>query len=292
MMETKEKIAQHSGTFTIGADLKVYRLGFGAMRVTGSGIWGDPPSLSDAIKLLKTVPTLGINLIDTADAYGPEVSENLIAEALYPYPSELVIATKGGLVRPGPNQWEPNGRPEHLRDACEGSLKRLRLDCIDLYQLHRIDPNIELAEQLGALVELQMEGKIKHIGLSEVSVKEIKAARQLANIATVQNKYNLLQRESEEVLNYCTQENIGFIPWFPLNTGELTHANNDVLNRISRELHAKPSQVALAWLLAKAKVMLPIPGTSNIVHLRENTASALLKLDKAQMDSLNHMVKQ
>ena len=272
------KPAADSGAFPIGGDLPVHRLGFGAMRITGGGIWGQPRDRDEAIAVLRTAIDLGITLIDTADSYGPNISEQLIAEALYPYPKDLVIATKGGFTRPGPDQWERDGRPEHLRAACEGSLKRLRLERIDLYQLHRIDDKVPLGEQIGTLLDLQREGKIRHIGLSEVGVKEIKAVRKMATVVSVQNLYNLQERNSEDVLAYCTRENIGFIPWFPLATGDLAE-HGGPLARVAQRYHAKPSQVALAWLLAKSPVMLPIPGTSSLEHLKENTQAATLTLD-------------
>jgi pyridoxine 4-dehydrogenase len=266
-----------SGTFRIGGDLPVHRLGFGAMRITGQGIWGEPDDRDEAIAVLKAAVDLGITLIDTADSYGPDVSERLIAEALYPYPKDLVIATKAGLVRPGPSKWDADGRPEHLREAVEGSLKRLRLDRIDLLQLHRVDPKVPFEDQVGTLVELQREGKIRHIGLSNVSVAELEKGRRLATIVSVQNLYNLIDRSSEDVLEYCARENIGFIPWFPLATGDLADSEGS-LARITHRLGAKPAQVALAWLLAKSPVMLPIPGTSSVAHLKENVDAAGLKL--------------
>lgn len=281
-----QKPAVKSGTFKIGGDLTVYRLGFGAMRITGPGIWGEPSDQAQAIAVLKRVVELGINLIDTADSYGPEVSEKLIAKALYPYPKNLVIATKGGLVRPGPNQWVENGDPKHLRSACEGSLKRLKLERIDLYQLHRIDTKIPLEDQIGVLVELQGEGKIKHIGLSEVDIDQIDAVQRITKIASVQNKYNLVDRNSEKVLEYCTRKNIAFIPWFPLATGNLAQTSGK-LARLSERLGAKPAQIALAWLLKKSPVILPIPGTGNVKHLEENTAAALIELDDSTMKELN-----
>jgi pyridoxine 4-dehydrogenase len=279
-------VAAASGTFVIGGDLPVRRLGFGAMRITGPGVWGEPADRQEAIAVLREAVNLGINLIDTADSYGPEVSERLIAEALYPYPEGLVIATKAGFQRPGPGEWEEDGRPEHLRAACEGSLRRLRLDRIDLFQLHRIDPKVPFEAQMGALIELQSEGKIRHIGLSEVSVKQIKAAREFATIVSVQNRYNLEDRHSEDVLAYCERENLGFIPWFPLAVGDLA-ASDGSLSRIAKRAGAKPSQIALAWLLAKSPVMLPIPGTSSVEHLRENTAAAELSLDSATIQALD-----
>lgn len=286
--QLNSKPAVKSGTFRIGSDLVVHRLGYGAMQITGPGIWGEPPNRQEAIALLRRVLELGINLIDTADSYGPEVSESLIAEALYPYPKDLIIATKAGLQRPGPNQWVEDGRPEHLREACEGSLRRLKLQRIDLFQLHRIDPKVALEEQIGTLLELQKEGKIKHIGLSEVSIEQIEAVRHMTPIVSVQNRYNLTDRGSESVLEYCTRKNIGFIPWFPLATGNLAKEGGP-LSRIAERLKAKPSQVALAWLLKKSPVMLPIPGTSNVKHLEENAAAALLELDDSVMKELEQI---
>ncbi len=278
--------AQASGMFIIGGDLPVYRLGFGAMRLTGEGIWGEPADRDEAIAVLRTAVELGITLIDTADSYGPEVSERLIAQALYPYPADLVIATKAGFTRPGPGRWVEDGRPEHLRAAVEGSLRRLRLESIDLLQLHRIDPKVPMEDQIGALLELQREGKICRIGLSEVSVAQIEAVRRLATIVSVQNHYNLAYRNSEDVLEYCTRERLGFIPWFPLATGDLAQPGGAVA-RVAERIGALPSQVALAWLLAKSPVMLPIPGTSQVSHLRENTDAALLALDDRAMQELD-----
>jgi pyridoxine 4-dehydrogenase len=231
------------------------------------------------------VPELGINLLDTADSYGPDVAEELIAEALYPYPEGLVIATKAGFVRPGPDKWVEDGRPQHLREAVNGSLKRLRLERIDLLQLHRIDPKVPIADQIGTLVDLQREGKIEHLGLSEVNVDQIKAVRQITTIVSVQNRYNLIDRRSERVLEYCARENLAFIPWYPLAVGALAKPGGP-LARAAQKLHATPSQVALAWLLAKSPVMLPIPGTSTVQHLEENTAAAKLVLDDATVEAL------
>ena len=270
--------AVKSGTFNIGGDVPVVRLGFGAMRITGKGVWGEPADRDECIAVLRRAVELGITLIDTADSYGPFVSERLIAEALHPYPENLVIATKAGLQRPGPDDWQPDGRPEHLRERCEGSLKRLKLDRIDLFQLHRIDPKVAVEDQIGTLVKLQSEGKIRHIGLSEVDVKQIETVRELAEIATVQNLYNLSDRHSEAVLDYCTRENIGFIPWFPLATGSLADPDGP-LSSAARRLHATPGQVALAWLLRKSPVMLPIPGTSKVDHLESNAHAATLTID-------------
>ncbi|MEI9894626.1 MAG: aldo/keto reductase [Chthoniobacter sp.] len=237
--------AANSGTFSIGGDIPVHRLGFGAMRLTGKGIWGEPADRDECLAVLRRAVELGITLIDTADSYGPFVSERLIAEALHPYPQGLLIATKAGLQRGGPDEWTPDGRPEYLRERCEGSLQRLRVEQIGLFQLHRIDPKVPLADQIGVLLDLQREGKIRHIGLSEVNVKEIEAVRRLAPIATVQNLYNLSDRHSEAVLEYCTRENIGFIPWFPLATGSLASADSP-LTQSAKKLHATPGQIALA----------------------------------------------
>jgi aryl-alcohol dehydrogenase-like predicted oxidoreductase len=274
--------AARSGAFAIGGDLPVHRLGFGAMRLTGKGIWGEPPDPKECVAVLRRAVELGITLIDTADSYGPKVSERFIAEALHPYPNDLVIATKAGFQRPGPNKWVADGRPKHLRAACEGSLRRLKLERIDLFQLHRIDPKVALENQIGALLDLQGEGKIRHIGLSEVTVGQIEAVRRIASVASVQNRYNLADRNSEDVLDYCTRENIGFIPWFPLATGDLAKWGSP-LARVAAKLDARPAQVALAWLLRKSPVMLPIPGTSKVKHLEENTAAALLDLDDSIM---------
>ncbi len=269
--------AAASGTFKIGGDLPVYRLGFGAMRITGEGVWGDPKDPAAARKLLRRVVELGVNLIDTADSYGPEVSERLIAEALHPYPKGLVIATKGGLVRGGPGDWKPVGRPEYLRQCVELSLRRLKLDCIDLYQLHRIDPKVPVAETLGALKDLQAAGKIRHIGLSEVSVKEIEQAQKTVRIVSVQNLYNLADQKSAAVLDYCTKHSLGFIPWFPLAAGDLANPDSP-LDQAAKAHQATVSQLALAWLLQKSPVMLPIPGTSSLKHFEENMGASSLRL--------------
>jgi pyridoxine 4-dehydrogenase len=278
--------AGNSGVFQIGGDLSLHRLGFGSMQITGPGVWGEPADRPEAIAVLKRAVELGINLIDTADSYGPYVSEELIREALHPYPAGLVIATKAGLLRTGPNRWSPCGKPDYLRQECEMSLRRLRVERIDLFQLHRIDSTVPAEDQFGLLAALQKEGKIRHVGLSEVNADEIEAARRVVPIATVQNRYNLVDRKSEAVLNYCTRENIGFIPWFPLATGGLTKAGSP-LARTAERLGAQPAQVALAWLLKKSPVMLPIPGTSKTKHLEENTAAALLQLDDAVMKELD-----
>jgi aryl-alcohol dehydrogenase-like predicted oxidoreductase len=280
--------ASAAGSFRLGKELSVHRLGFGAMRITGPGIWGNPRNPQEAKAVLKRAIELGINFIDTADSYGPEVSENLIAETLYPYPSDLVIATKGGLTRPGPDRWAPVGRSEYLIQCIEMSLRRLKLDCIDLYQLHRIDPRVPMEESLGALKEMQQQGKIRYIGLSEVSVAEIQQAQKIVEIVSVQNLYNLTNRQAESVLEYCQKNQLAFIPWAPIASGELVQTEN-VLNRIAKQKNASPSQIALAWLLKRSPVMLPIPGTSSIRHLEENTAAASIELtdqEFAQLESL------
>jgi len=273
--------AAASGTFKLGGDLPVHRLGFGAMRITGEGVWGDPKDPADARRLLRRVVDLGINLIDTADSYGPEVSERLIAEALHPYPKGLVIATKGGLTRSGPGEWHPVARPEYLRQCVELSLRRLKLDCIDLYQLHRIDPKVPVAESLGALKDLQRAGKIRHIGLSEVSVKEIEQAKKTVTIVSVQNLYNLTDQKSEDVLTYCTKHQLGFIPWFPLAAGDIAKPGG-TLDRAAKQHGATVSQLALAWLLQKSPVVLPIPGTASAEHLAENVGAVWVKLTESE----------
>jgi pyridoxine 4-dehydrogenase len=277
--------AAAAGTFDLGGDLRVNRLGFGAMRITGEGIWGKPENPEEARAVLKRAVELGINLIDTADSYGPEVSERLIGETLHPYPDDLVIATKGGLLRDGPGQWRPDGRPEHLRQACEGSLRRLKVDRIDLYQLHRIDSRVPAEESLGALAELREEGKVRYVGLSEVGVEEIQRAQEIVPIVSVQNRYNLTDRGSEDVLDFCEREGIGFIPWFPLATGDLVRPGGP-LDEIAARHDASPGQVALAWLLWRSLVMLPIPGTSSVKHLEENVAAASLDLDEEELAAL------
>ena len=281
--------AARSGTFLLGGDLPVHRLGFGAMRLTGPGIWGEPRDRAEAIAVLRRALELGINLIDTADSYGPEVSERLIAEALYPYPPELVIATKGGFERPGADQWKPNGRPAHLRAACEGSLRRLKLERIDLYQLHRIDSAVPVEDQVGALKRLQEEGKIRHLGLSEVTVAEIERVRQLISVVSVQNLYNLADRHSDAVLDHCEAEELAFLPWFPLATGKLARPGG-VVARIAERLRATPAQVALAWLLRRSPVMLPIPGTSSVKHLEENVGAAQLELSDDAFAELSRAI--
>src|SRR5437870_892868 len=271
-------------TFQLGGDLTVNRLGFGAMRLTGEGIWGWPADRDSALKVLHRAVELGVNLIDTADAYGPEVSELLIAEALYPYPKGLVIATKGGNTRPGPGQWVPNGRPEYLKGCVDKSLKRLRLDRIDLYQLHRIDPKVPMEESLGALKEMQSAGKIRHVGLSNVSPEQIARARKVLPIVSVQNRYNLGDRKSEKAIDYCEKENLGFLPWFPVGGGR--SVKSAALDAVAKAHGVSVYQVALAWLLQRSPAMLPIPGTSNIQHLEDNVASAKLKLTPEEWKTL------
>jgi aryl-alcohol dehydrogenase-like predicted oxidoreductase len=277
--------AAAAGSMTLGGDLVVRRMGFGAMRVTGQGIWGDPPDRANAHRVLRRAVELGVNLIDTADSYGPEVSEKIIAEALHPYPAGLVIATKGGLTRSGPGQWHRNGRPAHLRRACEGSLRRLRRDRIDIYQLHAVDPAVPMEDSLGELIKLQAEGKIRHIGLSNVSVEQLKRARALVEIVSVQNRYNLGDRASEDVLQVCERDGLGFLPWYPVGAGDLARPGG-ALDRVAKIHAVTPAQVALAWLLLHSPVLLPIPGTSSVAHLEENVAAASLTLDDAEMISL------
>lgn len=271
-------------TFKIGGDLTVNRLGFGAMRITGDGIWGWPKDREEAKRVLKRAVELGVNLIDTADAYGPETSELLIAEALHPYPKGLVIATKGGNTRPGPNQWVPNGKPEYLKQCVDNSLKRLKLDRIDLWQLHRIDPHVPMEESLGAIKEARDAGKIRHVGLSEVSPEEIVRARKTLPIATVQNRYNFDDRKWENTLAYCEKEGLGFMPWAPV--GGMRGLKSEVLEATAKAKSASIYQVALAWLLQRSSVMLPIPGTSSVKHVEENIAAVKVKLTADEMKAL------
>ncbi len=272
-------------TFKIGGDLEVNRLGFGAMRITGEGIWGWPPDRANAINVLKRAVELGVNLIDTADAYGPETSELLIAKALHPYPKGLIIATKGGLTRPGPGDWEPNGHPDYLKGCVDKSLKRLRLDRIDLYQLHTVDPKVPMEQSLGALKEMQGAGKIRHVGLSNVSPEQIARARKVLPIVSVQNRYNLGDRKSEKAIDYCEKENLGFLPWFPVGGGRGIRSGA-ALDAVAKAHNATVYQVALAWLLQRSPAMLPIPGTSNIKHLEDNVAAAKLKLTPEEWKTL------
>jgi aryl-alcohol dehydrogenase-like predicted oxidoreductase len=271
-------------TITLGRALPVHRLGFGAMRLTGRGIFGPPADRDECRRVVRRAVERGVDFIDTADSYGPEVSEEIIAEAIYPYPKGLVIATKAGLERPGPDQWVPNGRPEHLRRACEGSLKRLRLDCIDVFQLHRIDPEVPEEDQFGALADLRREGKIRFVGLSEVGIDAITRARRVLPVVSVQNRYNVADRTWDAVVDYCEREGLAFIPWFPLGAGSLEAAGQ--LERIAARLDATPYQVALAWLLGRSRTMLPIPGTSKVAHLDENMDAASLELEFADFAAL------
>ena len=282
---TTPKMAMNT-TFKLGGDLTVNRLGFGAMRVTGEGIWGWPPDRENALKVLRRATELGVDLIDTADAYGPDTSELLIAEALHPYPKGLVIATKGGLTRPGPGEWVPNCRPEHLKQAVEGSLKRLRLERIDIYQLHTVDPKVPIEESVGALKQMQDAGKIRHIGLSNVDPEEIARARKIVPIVSVQNRYNIEDRKSENVLVNCEKENLGFLPWFPIGGGGGLKPENP-LNTAAKAHSVSVYQVAVAWLLERSPVMLPIPGTSSLAHLEENVAAAKLKLTPEEWKAID-----
>ncbi len=282
--------ASAAGTVKLGNDLTVNRLGFGAMRITGEGIWGEPRDRAECKRVLKRLLDLDVNFIDTADAYGPEASESLIAETLHPYPKDLVIATKGGLTRQGPDQWAPVGRAEYLRQCVEMSLRRLKVDRIDLYQLHRIDPKVPAEESLGELKKMQQEGKIRHVGLSEVNVAEIKAAQKILPIVSVQNKYNISDRAYEEVVEYCAKNNIAFIPWFPLAAGELTRPAG-VLDSVAKIHKATTSQVAIAWLLRRSPVMLPIPGTSRVEHLEQNVASASVRLSDSEWNAIEDAVR-
>ena len=286
-MTTEQNIsAAASGTFSIGGDLPVRRLGFGAMRITGAGIWGDPKDPESARRVLRRVVELGVNLIDTADSYGPEVSERLIAEALHPYPKDLVIATKGGLTRQGPGSWLPVGRPEYIRQCVEMSLRRLKVERIDLYQLHRIDPKVPAEETLGALKDLQSQGKIRHVGLSEVKPEEIERAQKVLPIVSVQNEYNIGNRKSEATLEYCEQHGIAFIPWYPVAAGKLA-VPGGVLDTAAKKHNATVAQLSLAWLLHRSPVMLPIPGTGSVAHLEENVAGAGIALSDADFAALD-----
>jgi pyridoxine 4-dehydrogenase len=278
--------ASAAGTLTIGGDLTVNRMGFGAMRLTGQGIWGEPENPRESQEVLRRAVQLDVNFIDTADSYGPDVSERLIGETLYPYPKGLVIATKGGMVRPGPNQWGPNGHPEHLREALEGSLKRLKLDRIDVYQFHRPDPEVPIEESLGTLAEMQREGKIRHIGVSNFDVPQLERAQKVTPIVSVQNRYNLTDRASEDVLDYCEQSGLAFIPWAPLAAVPLTQHGGQ-LDQIASRHGATQGQIALAWLLQRSPVMLLIPGTGSASHLEENVAAAGIKLSAEEFKTLD-----
>jgi aryl-alcohol dehydrogenase-like predicted oxidoreductase len=281
-------IAAASGTYKLGGDLEVNRLGYGTMQLTGDGVWGEPDDPDQAVAVLRRAVEEGVNFIDTADSYGPEVAERLIHEALHPYPDDLVIATKAGLTRPGPGDWAPVGRPEYLRQQCELSLRRLGLEAIDLFQLHRIDEKVPLEEQVGELAELQKEGKIRHIGLSEVDVDQLKEAQEHATIVSVQNLFNLTARDAEPLLDHCTENDIAFIPWFPLATGKLLEEGGPLAD-IAKETGAEPSQLALAWLLRRSPVMLPIPGTSSVEHLDQNLGAAEVELTDEQFKALEEV---
>ncbi len=283
-MTTGTPTADLGGTITIGGDLTVHRFGFGAMRITGDGIWGPPKDHDAAIALLKHVVASGVNFLDTADSYGPAVSEELIAEALHPYPDDLVIATKGALVRTGPGEWPIDARPDRLRECCEASLKRLKLDCVDLYQLHRIDPKVPVEESLGALVDLQREGKIKHIGISQTSVEEYERCKKTATIVSVQNLYNIDDRSSEDLVGACERDGVAFLPWFPLGGGN--SLRHDAIDKVAKARDASAMQVAIAWLLARSRVMLPIAGTSSIAHFDENLAATKIVLTPEEMTQL------
>lgn len=278
-----------AGTFDLGDGLEVHRLGFGAMRITGRGVWGPPRDRKGAIRLLRRAPELGIDFLDTADSYGPNVSEELIAEALHPYPEGVVIATKGGLVRPARDEWVTDGRPEHLRAALEGSLARLRVERIDLYQLHAPDPDVPYADSVGVLADMQAEGKIRLVGVSNVDLEELETARGIVDVRSVQNRYNLNDRSADDVLERCEELGIAFIPWFPLDTGSLAAGKSRsrrTLTRFARRHHATNAQIALAWLLARSPVMLPIPGTSSLEHLEENVGAAAVDLSEEEIEEL------
>ncbi len=282
--------AAASGTFALGGDLEVHRLGFGAMRLTGEGVWGEPKDAEEAKRVLRRAVELGVNFIDTADAYGPDVSERLIGEALSPYAKGVVIATKGGLTRQGPSQWLPVGRPEYLQQQVEMSLRLLKTERIDLWQLHRIDPKVPVEESLGKIAEMQKAGKIRHVGLSEVKVDEIDQARKVVEIVSVQNKYNIGDREHEDVVDYCTKNNMAFIPWFPVAAGKLANPGGK-LDEAAKRHGATASQLSLAWLLHRSPVMLPIPGTSSVRHLEENVAAAGVKLSDAEWMEIEEAAK-
>jgi len=276
-------------TFVLGGDLEVRRLGFGAMRITGDGIWGEPADPASCRALLRHLIERDVNLIDTADSYGPDVSENLIAEALRPYPENLVIATKGGLVRPGPSRWVANGRPDHLKRACEGSLRRLKVERIDLYQLHTVDPKVPVEDSIGALVELQEEGKIRHIGVSNFGLEDLERAQRIATIVSVQNRYNIIDRHSEDVLKECERQQLAFFPWAPIASGRDVASRGPAVDEIARARSATPRQVALAWLLAHSPVIIPIPGTSSIPHFDENLDAVALELESDELETLDEL---
>ena len=281
-MSQESVTAEAAGTIDVGGDLTVRRLGFGAMRITGTGIWGEPDNLDQAKAVLRRAVELGVNFIDTADSYGPDVSEQLIAEALHPYPDDLVIATKGGLERPGPGQWTANGRPEHLIEACEGSLRRLRLEQIPLYQFHRPDPRVPLEDSLGTLVMLKEQGKIRHIGLSNVNEEQLRRAQRMTPIVSIQNRYNVDDRQSESLVDLCEQEQMVFLPWAPIQDME----GREAVTRVAQRHGATPHQVVLAWLLARSPSILPIPGTGSVPHLEDNVAAASVALSREEVNEL------
>jgi pyridoxine 4-dehydrogenase len=281
-----DRTAEAAGAVSLGGELEVRRMGFGAMRITGEGIWGDPPNPEAARGVVRRAVELGVNFIDTADSYGPEISERLIAEALHPYPDGVVIATKGGFTRPGRSQWEVDGRPEHLREACEGSLRRLRLDAIDVYQLHRVDPRVDLEDSVGALAELRDEGKIRHVGLSNVDEAQLERARGIVPIVSVQNRYNVAERDSEPLVDLCARDGLAFIPYFPLVAGWVDE-HGGPWERVARAHGATSAQIALAWLLHRSPAMLPIPGTSSVSHLEEDVAAASIRLSDDEFASLD-----
>ncbi|HEY2520542.1 MAG TPA: aldo/keto reductase [Streptosporangiaceae bacterium] len=274
--------AAEAGTIDVGGDLTVNRLGYGAMRITGPGIWGDPPDRDRAKAALRRAVELGVNFIDTADSYGPDVSESLIAETLYPYPDDLVIATKGGQLRPGPHQWEPDGRPEHLREVLEGSLRRLKLEQIPLYQLHRVDPKVPIEESVGALAELKDQGKIRHVGLSNVNEEQLRKAERIVPIVSIQNRYNVTDRSSETLVDLCEQEELAFLPWAPIQDAD----DVDVITKVARDHGYSPRQIVLAWLLARSPQMLPIPGSGSPEHVEDNVTAATIKLDQGEVAAI------
>jgi pyridoxine 4-dehydrogenase len=282
MGDGRDVTAEGSGTIEVG-DLTVHRLGFGAMRITGRGVWGDPPDRDEAKAVLRRVVELGVDFIDTADSYGPAVSEDLIAEALHPYPDDLVVATKGGLERTGPGEWPSNAHPDHLKEACEGSLRRLRIEQIPVYQLHRPDPQVPIEDSVGAIVELAQQGKVRHIGLSNVTVEQLRAAQAMTRVVSVQNRYNVTDRRSDDVLDACERDGIAFLPYAPI----LDLDKNRTLKRIAKEHRADPRQVVLAWLLARSPVMLPIPGTGSVAHLEDNVAAAAIQLSDDEVAALS-----
>lgn len=299
VQNVNEKPATASGTFKVGGDIEIYRLGYGAMRITGDGIWGPPKDKQEALAVLRRVLELGINFIDTADSYGPEVSESLIAEALYPYPKDLLIATKGGLLRTGPGQWPQDGSPKHLREALEGSLRRLRVDHIDLYQFHRPDPKVPFEDSVGEVAKMKQEGKVRHVGLSNVTPQELERAQKIVPIVTVQNRYNISDHtserlgaeESDKFIDICAQQGIGFIPWGPLAAGELARPGG-VLEQVAKEHNATPGQITIAWLLHRSPTTLPIPGTSSVKHLEENVLGATIKLSQQDFEAISNAAKK